>query len=306
MTSWNEFLTDYIKSWRSSFEKMSAEEKKLAFDSHYAKYLFTEPCQIEVIALKKPFHVLWIVDHDENRNDMEFIVHSDVETDFNSFFNQRRKEDPAWFKRFKEIVPRTKIKDPHLGKSSLWSFGKDFFFIFFNYDIRKEDPKILGAAEVSFIRQDSLKAAEREAIGIKTEEIKSEAGKIPDKYLRSSLLKAAEEIENSLSELKRLESHEQKIAALEGEIKGVRKLIGTTKEYQDWKLLVSDVETFKRTPYIKKALFDSEIRRLDQRIDALKEVKFWSKRTIVDVALAVIAAASTIIAALLATGIIQI
>lgn len=306
MVSWEEFLTDYVKSWRSSFEKMSAEEREGALHTYHSHYFFTKPCQFEVIALKEPSHVLWIITRDKNRNDMEFVVHSHVETDYESFFDQRRREDPAWFKRFGGIVSRIDLDRARPDKTSLWALGKDYTFRFYTYDVREEDPRKFAAQEVEYVRQDVLKAAKRNAIGIKTEEIKSEAGKVPDKYLRSSLLKAAEEIENSLSELKRLENHEQKIAALEGEIKGVRKLIGTTKEYQDWRLLVSDVEAFKATPHIGKALFDSEIKRLDQRIDALKEVKFWSKRTIVDIVLAAIAAASTIIAALLATGAIHI
>lgn len=179
------------------------------------------------------------------------------------------------------------------------------FLCLIQRDLLSENPKDLATRDVKAIARDARKYAETETIESKTEEIKSEAEKVLDENLRERLLKAAEEIEYSLNEMKRLDEHERKISAIEGEIDGVRKLIGKTKEYQDWKALVSEVAEFKKTPHVAKELFESEIKRLDQRIDALREIKFWSKRTIIDIILAVIATASTIIAALFAVGVLH-
>lgn len=76
----------------------------------------------------------------------------------------------------------------------------------------------------------------------------------------------------------------------------MRRLIGVTKEFQDWRLLVSDVLTIKRD-YTTQSIFQSEIARLDQRIEDLKAIRFWSKRTLVDIILAIIALIATLIAA---------
>jgi hypothetical protein len=236
---------------------------------------------------------------------MEFIVHSDVQITPQEFFRERAKERPELSERFGRLEREYDRLEKDHRSVSTWSFEKGLFYILSKHDFLSEDPKSFASNEVASFARMVFSHGERETIGSKAEEIKSEAGKIVDENLRTKLLKAADEIETSLTKMKRLDEHDQKIAVIEGEIEGVRRLIGTTKEYQDWRVLVSDVAEFKKTPHVTKDLFDSEIKRLDQRIDALKEIRFWSKRTIIDIVLASIATASTIIAALLAKGIIH-
>jgi len=163
----------------------------------------------------------------------------------------------------------------------------------------------MARKEIESIANDVMKTIETNAISRRANEIKLEAEKLVNKAQRAKLLEATEEIQASLEQINRIEQHEKKIAAMEGEIAGVRKLIGSSREFQDWKVLVDDVATFKKTPHVSKDLFESEIKRLDQRIDSLKEIKFWSKRTILDIALAVLATASTVIVGLLGAGIIH-
>lgn len=71
----------------------------------------------------------------------------------------------------------------------------------------------------------------------------------------------------------------EKISPLERELTEIRTLFGGT---------------------VKR--IDERINGLGKRIDDLRETKLWSKRTVIDIVLAIIATASTIIAALLASG----
>jgi len=270
----------------------------------YSNYLLTEPTQVEVLTFQKKPRVLLIYTHDKKRKDLEVEVHQEVDSDVNSLFSRMMRENPAWFDRFQKIAVEA---DSFSGNfDSVMSYGPDFWFELYNdFSIKREDPTTMARKEVTRMTRQLLRETESSAIGEKAEEIKSAAEQVLDKDQRSKLLKAAEDIETSLMKLKRLDGHDRKIAAIEGEIEGVRKLIGTSKEYQDWKVLVEDVAAFKRTPHVTRELFESEIKRLDQRIDSLKEIKFWSKRTILDVSLAALATTSTIIAALLGAGIIH-
>jgi len=86
--------------------------------------------------------------------------------------------------------------------------------------------------------------------------------------------------------VKKIDEYEKRISKIEEDICGVRRIIGVSKEFQDWRALTSDVETLKKK-HVGKDLFESEVKRLDQRIDALKEVKFWSKRTFLEIILAI-------------------
>lgn len=61
----------------------------------------------------------------------------------------------------------------------------------------------------------------------------------------------------------------------------------------------------KKSHHVPKDVFESEIRRLDQRIDMVKEIKTGSRRMALEIVLAIMAAASTILAALLGAGIIH-
>jgi hypothetical protein len=90
----------------------------------------------------------------------------------------------------------------------------------------------------------------------------------------------------------------------------IRKLIGTSEKYLDWRVFSSDIEQLKQT-HVPKGEFDIEIKRLNERIDALntriadlREVKLARTRTILEVALGIATITSTLVAALLAAHIL--
>ncbi|MDO8125357.1 MAG: hypothetical protein Q6364_13410, partial [Candidatus Hermodarchaeota archaeon] len=71
----------------------------------------------------------------------------------------------------------------------------------------------------------------------------------------------------------------------------------------DWRVLVSDVYDLK-SQHVSRELFESEIKRLEQRIEDIKAIRLFSIRTVLEVSLAIFAAAMTILNALLVLGII--
>ena len=118
--------------------------------------------------------------------------------------------------------------------------------------------------------------------------------------MKLELSEHTNKIDNSIRNIRELEQHEKRLDKIEQEIGGVRKMIGTTKEYQDFRVFTTDIEELKKS-HVHKQVFQSEIKRLDQRIEDLKAIKFWSKRTLLEIALAIMA----VIATLYGAGVIK-
>lgn len=120
--------------------------------------------------------------------------------------------------------------------------------------------------------------------------------------LRTKILEATERLENQVKQLDK---------KLKEEVSGMRRLIGTSEKYLDWKAFTTNFEHLKET-HIAKDVFDVHMKRLDEkiekglealntRIEDLKAMKFWSKRTFLEIALAIWGAIVT----LYATGILK-
>lgn len=124
------------------------------------------------------------------------------------------------------------------------------------------------------------------------------------------LTEITKEIDSALQEIKRIDEHDKKLVSVEKDIVGMRRIVGESKDFQEWRVLTPEVQRLK-DEHISRKEFESDIKRLDEKIDSvntrikdLREIKFWSKRAVLDIALAIVATVSTAIAALLAAGII--
>jgi hypothetical protein len=301
-----DFISKYISLWREALDTLSHKKSTIIrnyLNSGHSDFSsYCSPCQIEVVTFKAKHKLLWIVTHDSGRQDAEITI-VEEQPNITSFFEKQKIDNPVWYRRFNKIIRDYEGDDG--AYTSSWSYGKDFTYIISEDNYLSDDVAKVLAYQFKTMMSWIIRFEQRQLIDRKTEDIKNEAEKVVDVDQRSRLIRAAEEIKESLGKLKNLEKQDQRISAIEGEITGVRKLIGESKEYQDWRLLVEDVAEFKRCQPIKKDLFESEIKRLDQRIDSLKEIKVSSKRAALEVVLALVAASSTIIAALLAAGIIH-
>ena len=132
-------------------------------------------------------------------------------------------------------------------------------------------------------------------------DIKRGAEAISEAKVRTEIIGATERLGTQVKQL------DEKLGQ---EISAVRRLIGSSESLQDWKLLVSDVHRLKGE-HVPREIFDTEVRRIDEKIDNwlkalntrledLKAIKFWSKRTLLEIALAIM----TVIAALYGAGVI--
>jgi uncharacterized protein (DUF302 family) len=289
-TNWDFFLIRVIEIFREKYETENTKVKEVIKDKLFDVSLLS-PCQIEVLDSGR--EVVWLVVHDSNLQDMKFGIHESVKSYGESVF-ARKYDFKSLPSNFLESKPST----------------HDNFFIFTKQKSIDSLPGLPEEVAANFFEQlrslagHELKGDQVAVIKSSTRGLRQSISKLPQED-RDNVEKIPERIDKALEEIKRIDEHEKKLSSIEKDISGMRHLVGVSKEYQDWRILTSDVESLKKRPYVSKELFESEVKRLDQRVDAMKEIKFWSKRTIIDVILAIVATASTIIAALFAAGVIH-
>jgi len=291
---WFQYLTTVVRTFRQRFESLTPDLKKVIRERFFER-TFLQPCQIEVLD-SGLYSMIFLIVHDRELMDMKFTIHR----------NARSSDVSEFAKRYPHISENKQEITKLLGSKS------ELVFIYMDrariaVALGREPAKV---AE-SFLRtlvleaRSILKSQQFDTFKTFFGHLQESISKVPQKEIRTELTETSQKLDELLKEMKHVREHERKLAELEEDIGGVRQLIGVSQVYQDWRVLASDVETLKKTPRVSKEIFDSEIKRLDQRIDALREIRFWSKRTIVDILLAVVATASTIIAALLAAGVVQ-
>ena len=103
--------------------------------------------------------------------------------------------------------------------------------------------------------------------------MRAKVGQIKQENIRSDLMNQADSIERFVhSYSKRLKEQEMLTTAIKEDVDGVRQLIGVSTEYQDWKLLVSDVYRLKGE-HVPKEVFDAKVGELSSRINSLSEIR---------------------------------
>lgn len=254
--------------------------KEKAFNNSLLK-----PCQIEVLDFGPGETVIWLVIHDKRFPDMMFKIHEDVKNVEAGEFVRKYKKEFSF-----------PLEDIDLSYDSLLVLTKDSLRSF---------PRLRSSLEIakSCLRDLFLSFRDEQVNVIErtTARLKKSIAKIPEKDTKKELLANTKKIDRSLNEIRRLDE----------EIRKVRQLVGVTKEIQDWKLLISDVNRLK-TEHVPREVFGTEVRRIDDRIDRglealntriedLKAIKFWSKRTLLEIALAIMA----VIATLYGAGVIK-
>lgn len=291
---WKEYCNTVAEAFRDEFSKLPEEVQSVIRDELFDRS-FLKPCQFEILDSGR-HSVIWFVVHDKQLDDMEIKIHENVQSPNVSEFARR-------YSFFTETTSEV---------NSLLASKSELVFTYMNHSkfafARDRDPVLFAKSilrSLSIATSSILARSRLDAIGGFFDQMRSTIARVSQKGIRTELTEMTEKIDEALKEIKRIDEHETKLNELERDIGGVRTLIGASEKYQEWRVLTSDVNALKRMPHVSKEVFDSEIKRLDQRIDALKEIKFWSRRTIVDVILAVIATASTTIAGLLAAGIIH-
>lgn len=89
--------------------------------------------------------------------------------------------------------------------------------------------------------------------------IKKDAASISDENVRTRIIGSTEKLT-------------EQVDKLEDEVDAVRKLIGQTQEFQDWRVLASDVHQLKEER-VPRDLFESEIERLSSEIRSFEKIQ---------------------------------
>jgi len=251
---WEEFLRKFVRTWRAEYQRLDDQVKEAYLMAYTKYYNFLNPCQIEVIDLVEPHNVVWVITRNTDRKDMEFNVNSGIKN-LESFLDLKERQDPTWFMRFEKVIPRFR----HAGSvkkrgGSVWGYEENVTYATFFYNLLEKDPVEVAREHVSsherYLERNLIRKDMKQA----TDLIKSNVNQITDLKLRSRLAKATRKLDDSLSEIRRIDEHERKIHLMEKEIVGVRRLVGT-ETFGEWKVLLSEID------------------KMSTRIDALSDIR---------------------------------
>jgi len=307
MISWEEYVKANILEFRKRYGKFSKEIKKIIKEDKLLSLVsLNKPCQVVVIGFRALSTKCFIILHSKKNLDMEIKVLEEIAfDDFSSeVLKKIRLLEPLGSREIGKIynVVRYVLTEQSEEIAMSWgSFYKSIVF-FLKSDPKTWTPHIISdfMQRMMGLRINSLKI--KETVG----DIRRDAGEIPVTEVRTKITEATERLEEQIKQLDK---------KLKEEVGGVRQLIGASEKYLDWKAFTTDFEHLKET-HIAKDVFDAHIKRIDEKIDKglqalstriedLKAIKFWSKRTIVDIILAIIATASTTIVTLIVAGILK-
>jgi hypothetical protein len=294
MISWKEYLTILLDSYRENFDRLSEEEKH----ETQVNYTFVKPCQIEVLSFQKLLRDILLVSFDPKRPDKEFIINDRIKLDAKEYVSKRAQSDAIFLKYRKTFMSYLKKERIHY----IWRSLEEDMSVHFFDNLREQypDPKTLALERFEEERKEirnrllrNARLSQYENLSIEVKKLKEQLKYISDTNLRLDTLATTDALNSYIRKVKRIDKHEKRIDKIEKDIGGVRRIMGVSEKFQDWRIMASDLETLKKT-HVAKELFQSEIKRLDQRIDSLKEIKFWSKRTLLEISLAIIAAIATL------------
>lgn len=315
--NWKEFLLVTVRKFREYFDRLTPAEKNLLikhkeFEAVRSLSLI-KPCQIVVFDFIEPLPIAFLITHHTNHPDLDFYIYERIDNP-KQLEKIITEEKPFWLEDIKNYGFFKDVKREPDWINSL-TYGEKRAFLLCTEEEAREDPEWIAKMlmdSINFSFGDYYMEAQKEQIGESTSKLKKDATLIPAPNIRTRVLEAADKIDNALRQMDHLKKYDKRLGFIEREIGGVRKLIGVTKEYQDFIVLTSAVDEIRKN-YVNRSLFDEAIKRIDERINGvntriedIKAIKFWSKRTIVDVILGAIATTSTLIAALLAAGILHV
>jgi len=249
---WKDFVTKTIELYRQEFEKLRPEEKKLILSDYFDDTLL-KPCQVEVLVSSG--EVACLVIHDTQLDDMRIEIRE----------NSKSYGDSEFVKKY-----HLKLF-PALGKTTFVpSLIEEEYVVFwtkhrFHPNRGRPVPDVIVQDMLSNIivaTRESVKKKQVDSIRKSAGDLKESIAKLPESEIRSTLEEQTKGIDRAVEDIKRLDK----------EISGVRQLIGVSREYQDWRLLVSDVQKLKGE-YVPREVFEARANELNTRIDSIFEVK---------------------------------
>lgn len=150
MLSWSKYLKTFVKSYRDRFQTFAVKQQSF-IRSELLWITFLEPCQIELLQLSSRVNV-WIVTHDFNRKDMEFIIHKKIGRELHEItkaLNFKADEVGALEYLIESTSKMSSFHDVELS-DTLWCRYRSGFFWSLPYDVREIPPNQLSMKVLEF------------------------------------------------------------------------------------------------------------------------------------------------------------
>ena len=252
--NWNEYLNKIIDNLRLFYNSQSPQ-KELPQKDQDELFVnsFLPPCQVEV--LDSDYEAVLLVVHDKERKDKEFYIKKIIKNFGESDF----------IKKYKLLLPPNFAKTEPATSPNIWIITEKDFFAIDAADSDAVAERIIGKISVRInakFRDKQIASIEHTTASLKDYINKSEP---TDKV---ELTEITKKIDTALQEIKRIDEHDKKILSVEKDIVGMRRLVGESKEFQEWRALTSDVQRLK-DEHVARKEFDANIRRLDEKIDSV-------------------------------------
>lgn len=260
---WQDFFTRVIETYRHQIDGLP-ESMKTELDTR-----FLEPCQIEVMEFGINRVTVVATTNNKSRPDMEIIVHEKPENP-DDFLNQFIKRNPeleyaregikgALFEKDPRGIPGYYLCSPHYRERGI-------------FDLKGFSPQSFANEQFSSTYdqlQRDIEQEEYQSIKDSSQAMKSDIEGIPESRAKSRIENRLGSIEESIQKIGEMS---KRVASVEGDIKGIRTVMGTSIDVKDWRLIMPDIETLKKE-HVPKEVFEAKVNELNTRINSLSEMK---------------------------------
>jgi hypothetical protein len=274
-SSWEDFIRSNILHFRTEYETLSQKMKELPKGNEllYVSSL-NKPCQVVMIEFEKPYPTYFVVLHDKEHDDMQTAVLKNVDL---ADFSEKMLEENELLKTLGATEIRNltstikKEMKSYVNTKFSWMRGntarKDFSLYDFTGKDTKFKPTSLSLSEFAMQicrinLNEALRSENKQEIGKIVGDLKKDAETIQVDELRTKIVEKTERLEDKIEKLDK---------KLNEEVNGVRRIIGSAKEFQDFRVFTTDITDSKKS-HIPREIFNVEINRLDDRIDKGLEV----------------------------------
>lgn len=268
--NWTDYIRSNIAEFRKQYEKFSEEEKSLlARQAITSNLILTEPCQVVVLDIKDHRLVILYVLHNKEYPDMNITILENLS--LNKFSSASLSEAPIlqtlgtgdFSAIFEDVRMVTSSEMFSQGFSSAWQPRKESVFFLFSRNFLTFDAHSFSDYVLRWINIKIESLRRREKINETVNGIKRDAQAIPKIELKTKIVEATGTLKKEIDDLNK---------KLDEEIGGVRKMIGSTKEFQDFRVFTSDVTDLKKS-HVPKDVFEAKIGELTARVDSLSDIR---------------------------------
>lgn len=254
---WKKYLNETIITFRAKFRRLPSSHQSQIRQKALSHSFFT-PVQVEALLFEAGKIAVWFIVHDKHLPDMMFKIHENArsisESEFLKKYPNLRKQSvflPKWLS-LGTAEPNPKAR----GRIMYFVWEETHHTFLGNFH-----PQTVASIVLSDVNE-AIKSEQVDVIEKSTKGLRKSITKIREENIRNDLLSATKKIDQSLQKIKRLDE----------EISKVKQQVGVSQEYQDWKLLVSDVDRIKGE-HVPREVLEAKVNELNTRIDSLAGIK---------------------------------